>query len=170
MSDIYKTDESLYRFADTVGDGSGTKNIIADYSTPTPFMVKPPATQIYRLERMIIHIEDDAQVTAEKYGGLAALTNGLKIRVMNSDGVVLDLLNGLTIKSNGHFGKYCYDVNILDFAVGNKMVSSRWTFSKSGRPLDVSGYGGEFLEILAQDDFQGLIDNSFQVQGYIVTP
>ena len=42
--------------------------------------------------------------TATKFGGIAALTNGVKIEVLNaSAAVVLDLLDGRTIKNNAEF-------------------------------------------------------------------
>jgi hypothetical protein len=164
----------LYRFADTVGDGSGQTSIIgADYSSnPTPFMLKPPANEIWRLERMVIHIQDSRNPSVEEYGGGAALTNGMLFRVTKDDGatVVLDLTSGKPVKSNGHYGRHCYDVSFLTPGSGDNMVQGRWTFGKSGRPLDISGFDGERFEVMAQDDFSAsqYVDHSFNLQGFVV--
>ena len=101
----------IMQFLDTLGDGSGTKTISADYSsTPGVFKIRPARlsdaipSEVYRIQALRLVIEDTG-IAADKYGGLAALTNGLQLRVMNSAGVKQDLLGGLTIKRHSDWAR-----------------------------------------------------------------
>jgi hypothetical protein len=166
----WKAEDLLYRFLDTVGDGSGTKNAVGDYSagtgTPTSFKIVPPSGELYTLSRVIVQIRDSGLISAEGYGGLAALTNGVELRVRDGAGTVLDLVNGLPVKSNAGWGSFCYDVALTEFGAGDNFVQVRWTFSKSGKALELNGDEGEYLEAYLSDDLTGLVGHTFQVQGF----
>ncbi len=164
--------QHLFRYLDTVGDGSGSKNANgAGYSVGSPgiFKIQPPAGQVISLERMIVQIEDDGVPNAEKYGALAALTNGILVRIANDAGTIVELTDGLPIKSNSHWARLCYDVSFTGFASGNDFVDVRWTFAKSGRPVVLGDTGdNERLEVVCQDALDGLIGHTFKVQGFII--
>ena len=112
-----------------------------------------------------MHIEDTNGSDVEKYGNISALTNGIQIRVQDDTGTLLDLTDGLPIKSNAHWGRFCYDDDIKDWGSGNEFVQGRWTFSKAGAPIRLDGNTNRRLEILLDDSFTGLIDHTFNVQG-----
>lgn len=163
--------QHIFRYLDTVGDGSGSKSAIgAGYSVGSPgiFKIQPAAGQVISLERMIVQIEDAGAPDAEKYGALSALTNGIIVRIANDAGVVKELTDGLPIKSNSHWARLCYDVSFSGFATGNDFVDVRWTFAKSGRPIVLGDTGvNERLEVVCQDALDGLIAHTFMVQGFI---
>ena len=59
------------RFLDTNGNGSGTKNMNGDYSSVQEIAyIQPGASEIFRVTRMIVTIEDTSGMTAEEYGNL----------------------------------------------------------------------------------------------------
>lgn len=158
----------IYRILDTNGDGTGTKNAIGNYaSAATKFYIKPPVNQDYDLYRMIIHIADVGAFDAGKYGNNIELTNGIKVRISNASGVVLDLLDGLTVLTNVDWAGICYDARVSEFGLGDNYLHIRWTFAKSGQPLKINGENGEWLEVLLNDSFVDLVAHYFTAQGVI---
>jgi len=96
------TNDLLGRFLDTVGDGSGTKNmnVAAD-----EYFIKPGADLIYVIDKVSILIEDDAVLDPAGFGGRATLTTGCLLKVQEDNGGaphdIVDLTDGIAIKTNG---------------------------------------------------------------------
>jgi len=158
-------DLPLYRYLDTVGDGSGTKNANGNYSGgATKFLIAPPATDRYFvLHRVLITIEDAQGFDAGDYGAIAGgLTNGVLVNWIK-DGTTHDLTNGIPIKTNAGWGIQCYDISFQDFGAGNNFLLVRWTFARRGQPLGLAL--GDSLEFVLEDDLTGLVAHYFQVQG-----
>lgn len=159
---------SFYRFLDTVGDGSGTKNAVGDYSTPTDFKLTNPAAAngIMEVERLMVQIEDNAAVSAESYGGLSALSNGVILLVVDGDGdTVVNITDDQPIKSNGHWAQFCFDVTIDIFPGTNNFVEVRWTFAKAGAPVVLKP--GWSLIARMQDNLTGLVTHMLNAQGIV---
>ena len=165
----------LYRYLDTVGDGTGTKNAIGNYSASEEiFFIQPPANQIFRIVRMIILIGGKAsQVKTDHYGSLSALTNGVVVRVQNN-GTVIDLTDGIPIKTNSAWGGLCYDSEIYSSTSNTDTYNRvRWTFERAGYPIRLDGSLNQRLEVVLNDDFthaggtDALTSHYFMVQGYI---
>ena len=54
----------LFRYLDTVGDGSGEKNANGDYSIAEEiFFLQPPPGRVYRITRLIVSIMDTSTAT-----------------------------------------------------------------------------------------------------------
>lgn len=153
----------LSRYLDTNGDGTGTKNANGNYSvTPEQFYIDGPCT----LTRMIVMIEDTAGMQAEEYGNLGvALTNGVTITIDRSglDNNAVNLTDGLPIKTNAEWGRLCYDVDVKSWGAGDEVFLARWTFANA-EPIKLGD--GDRLEVTLNDDFTGLIEHYFKVQGY----
>ena len=160
--------EPLFRFLDTAGNGTGTKDAIGDYSSGQKFWIGPPAGKCYVLHRCIVQIRDTANPSADGYGNLAALTNGIEPSV-TINGTKTDLSDGLTVKTNATWGRVCFDVKLDAFGSGNDFISVRWTFSKSGQPFILYGDDSDRFDMLLQDNLTGLVGHTFQVQGYVAT-
>jgi hypothetical protein len=164
----FKPVDAIYRFLDTNGNGTGTKNATGDYSvTPDDFFYTAPAGGA-ELHRLIIHIEDTVGVQAEEYGNLgAALTNGYSLKVFDSNSVeVLDITDGVPIKTNAQLGRLGYDVDVRTWGAGNEIIQARITFSRAGYPLFLpEGYQ---FKITFNDNLSGLIEHYFMLQGYHV--
>lgn len=163
----------LFEFLDTVGDGSGTKNAVGDYSNQQ-FKIVPPAPTIYYIRRMIVNIVDTGNMNAGTYGVLSALSNGISINYV-SNGVTYDLTGEVTVKTNGDWGRYCYDVSISDLGAVTNYVTARWTFAKAlgglvegietPNALTLYGNNGDYFYANLNDDFAGITSHYFMVQG-----
>jgi len=159
----------LSRFLDTAGDGSGGKNATADFSAVTAiFSIQPSAGAVYRITRLLVSIGDGNGFNASGYGAGIALVTGIQVRVQNDSGTLVDLTDGVLVKSNSGWGEHCYDVGWNEFGVGaqNEIVNVRWTFAKSGQQLRLIGSNNERLEVVLKDDLTGLISHHFKVNGY----
>jgi len=156
----------LSRYLDTAGNGTGTKNAVGNYAGAVEeFYIEPGAGECFNLTRLIVTIEDAGGGTAQEYGNIgAALTNGIEVIVENEDGTtIMDLTDGVPVKSNGDWARLCYDVNWLDKGSGNDYITVRWTFAKSGS--DITLEEGQRLTVQLNDSLVGLITHYFLVQG-----
>ena len=157
-------------FIDYLKDESDGTTIQANgnYATvPAKFSIQCPtdSDDSYEINRVIIFIKDTQGIDADKYGNGITLANGIEVEHIASDGATVkdDLTGGLPIKSNGDWARLCYDVQLLEFGTGNEIVSVRWTLEKTGKPLILGP--GEYLRFTLSDDFSGLIEHTFNVQG-----
>lgn len=156
--------KAIYRLLDTNGDGTGTKNANGNYASAADEFYFKAAKDTF-IHRLIIHIVDTQGMDAVKYGNTAALTNGYVMKIQNrAQTDVLDLCDGLTIKTNGDIGRNCYDVDLKSWGTGNEFLQARWTFTAAGQPLFLRA-GYEF-SITFNDDLSGLIEHYFKLQGY----
>jgi hypothetical protein len=145
------------RYLDTVGDGSGTKNAVGDYSgaSAEQFYIQCPAAggSNLVLTRLIVGIEDTAGMKPELYGAAAALGNGIQVKIIDADGttVISDLTDGIAIKTNAQWGFLCYDVTHQGFGntPDDEMLLVRWTFARSGTPITLKP--GQSLRVYLND-------------------
>ena len=158
----------IYQFLAT---STGGTSVIGDYSTGKAFYIQPSSTQAFRIERMLIHIQDTGIFAAEEYGKLSALTNGIQVRVQStlagSTGTIHDITDGMPVKTNAQWGRHCYDVRVDTWGVGDEFLSARWTFSKGGYPIRLDGSKGERLEVYLTDSTTGLNGHDFYVNGFV---
>ena len=160
--------DMVYRYLETTGDGSGTVDAIGNYAaTATAFKVTPPANRVYALSRMIVQAIDTGAFDADKYGNNITLTNGILALVRDSNGgTLLDLCDSQPIKTNAGWAAVCYDSRSDDYGTGNNYLSVRWTFSKAGAWPLVDGSQGQDFAVVLNDDFTGLIKQTFMIQGF----
>lgn len=155
-------DQRIDQLLDSVGNGTGTTE---QATTADEYMFKPTVNVI--LERMLVGIEDDAKFAAEKYGGIAALSNGILITVKDSGDNVVHTFTPKAITKTWEWGLISgSDVTPSDYTTGNDRVLIRWTFSKAGRPLVIDGVKGDYLSVNVQDDLTALVSQIMQVQGF----
>lgn len=167
--------DPLFRKLDTNGNGTGTTNANGDYSSALEeFYISAPSAseRDLILQRIIITIEDTTGFSANEYGNLAAaLTNGVVIQHRQSDEtIVTDLTDGEPVKTNAGWGSKCYDVDLKTWGVGNEFLLVRWTFERSGSSIHLNGGSGDRLAVRLNDDFTGLVSQSFEVQGAYSSP
>lgn len=158
----------LFRFLDTVGDGTGTKDATGNYAAAdTPFLIRTTdPSERYIIHRVMSYIEDAGGApNLSLYGGLTALTDGIVCQVVYRDGTIYPLTDGLAIQSNSEWARICYDVTIDTFPAGNNYVHARWTFSRSGWPIALNPF--DRLEFVMRDNLSSYVQHSFLVQGYI---
>jgi hypothetical protein len=163
------SDTLLFRYLDTNGNGTGTKAALGDYeSAAEEFYIQPPVDTLYVIHRMIVHIEDGTQFAAGKYGAMDALTNGVSIKIKQLSPAIdlIDMCDGITIKTNAGWGAVCFDAEDSDYGTGATFLNVRWTYAKSGQPLVINE--NQKFVVGLNDDMSDLIAHTFMVQGYIV--
>ena len=159
------------QFLDTVGDGSGVKNAIGDYSGGvTIFKVQPGAGVIYKIHTMIIHIEDGSGFRAERYAALGtALTVGIIVRVQDNGGTIVALTDATApVKNNGNWAEYAGPgVDVKAWGAGEEQLVGLWEFAQChGVPIRLDGDANERLEVVLNDDFTDVVDHHFVARGF----
>lgn len=158
----------LDRYLDTNGDGTGTKNAVGDYSSATEiFYIQPPAGVVYRVARMLVFVQDVGTFDSGSYGNGITLASGIEIRVADDIETISDMTDGNPVKVNPHWARLCYDTAHSSYGSGNESLAARWTFTKAGPYIRLDGDNNERLEVVLNDNFSGLVDQAFLVQGYI---
>ena len=167
----------LSRNADTVGDGSGTKNAIGNYAgDPTPFMIRAQPGEHLIINRMIVGAEGNSFSNADLYGSGPELTVGISLYVTDDNGDILYYLTDedTPIKQNGGWAHYCYDYARFGtaFPQGNDLGAVRWTFARTGQPVEL--LPGWSINVLLEDDMRtvttGLVEHNFLMQGHFLVP
>ena len=152
-----------------VADGATTDMNVNGSGTAVEYDYASPAPKISFVERVHFLIQDNS-IEPALFGGLAALSNGLKIEHIDTDGttVLYDFTEDLTIKKNLHFGLYAgRDVPFYSSAPASipDAVLVRWTIGKIGSPLLLKG--DEIFRVTVQDDLRNLDEFLCMVQGHI---
>ncbi len=157
---------NFYRFADTVGDGSGTVNAIGTYAAAAEeFILSPPAGKVYEVARMLVTVEDAGSFDASKYGNGVVITKGIVI-TGQSKGTAIEITDpNELINTNAEWGSYCYDADVKTWGTGNELLLVRWTFSKAGSPIVLDSRAEDFIKITLNDDFDDLVSHHFHFQG-----
>jgi len=159
----------ISRYADTVGNGTGTTNFNGDYSgAEEQAILAAGGKEDYVISRLIVSVEDTSSMQAQEYGNLAAaLGTGIEVKHFASDGttVLNDLTDGVPIKTNAQWGALCYDADVKTWGAGNEMLLVRWTFAKAGQ-AGIHLDEGQSLRVLLNDDLRGLLSHRFMFQGF----
>jgi hypothetical protein len=105
----------------------------------TPVVFEVVATQRIYVQRVNFEIVDGS-ITPTKFAGLTALTNGVLVRIVDSDDNVLkDFLDGETIKQNSDWSLLAGSDVPITAAAGDDELPIRWTVSKgTGDALELS--------------------------------
>ena len=147
---------------DTNGDLTGNVNANVDGSV-TPVTFKYTATQNVTIRRMIIGLEDNTRFTAEGYGGIPKLTNGVTLTVDRADGREYRTFLQPPVKSLAQWAFYCYDITYTDWGSGNNFATACWTFKESG--TDIYLAAGDSIKVFINDDLTGLVAHNFVIEG-----
>jgi hypothetical protein len=160
----------LIRFLDTNGDGTGTKNATGNYSaSATSFFIQPPINSIYMLTQFFIQLSDAGGFVQNVYGSLAtALTNGLLIRAYRGSTLTLDLTDGIPVKNNDNFLHLSEQTFITNWSGGADSLTCTFDTHTFGVTFPLNGTYLDKLEVVCNDDFTGLVDQTFLVRGYII--
>ena len=156
----------IFRYLDTDGDGGGTKNANGDYSSAAEdFKIIPPSDEHWYLARMIVSIVDTGSHDSGKYGNNITLSNGITVALKNSSDVTInDITDGVPIMKNSDWGRLAgVDVNPMSWGSGDDQTIVRFTFEKSGEPLELKD--GNYLAVTLNDDLSGLVEHYFMVHG-----
>lgn len=164
MSEEFDGREAFDHFLDTNGNGTGTKNMA---TTADIYYLEAQAGEILIVERLIVTYQDAGGGTVSEYGNLnAALTTGIEVKVTDDNGttVLRDLTDGVPVTQNGHWARFCYDHQVINYGAGEDLWATRWTFANAGRPITL--YAGQRLEMQVNDDLTNLTNHYALAQGY----
>lgn len=144
-------------------DGASS-DMAVDGTTPVEFDYQVPAGERFDLERINIVITD-TNITNDKFGGITALTNGLTVEVIESDGTTLafDFTADKKIRTNTDFAFFAgSDTEIFGSGLVDAVLV-RWTISKAGAPLRLDRQ--QYLRVTVSDNLTGLTSMGIMVQG-----
>jgi len=166
IDDTGEVSELVSRHLSDDGTDTGNKNANGNYATPTRFYIQPAAGEIFRIQRMIIHVYDSGGGTIQEYGNIgSALANGVIVQTARNGVQTKDFTDGLPVKYNADWSRMCYDADFKNQGAGNDALTVRWTFSKSGAPIRLVGSLLDSLDVVLEDDLTGLLGHYFMVQG-----
>ena len=136
--------------------------------TPVIYCVCPPPGVTWDITRIIGSINDDVEMDATTFGGIASLDNGMVLRVV--DGYTKNIF---VVNNNGGFTERAYDTEYDDRRSPQSEYgfSYRRTFAgqeKNGVVIRLNGDTGDKLEIIIQDDLTALAKLAHVVQGHVV--
>jgi hypothetical protein len=132
----------LSRHLDTVGDGSGEKDAIGDYSGgAVEFRIEnynPDMDMV--LSAFDLYIQGAGRFLPDNYGGAPGLRNGIRIAINRASGYV-DLTNGEPMVHTCCLARLFHEVqyNLNDGSRGqapaSNWISATWKFNRHGTPL-----------------------------------
>jgi len=168
----------ISRHLDTVGDGSGLKDAVGDYSTtPTTFRIENYNSDMFMVLRTFdMYIQGAGDFLPGNYGGVPELTNGISISV-NRDSMVVDLTNGQPIIHTCCLSRLFHEVQYnlnSSWEPGDPLIEENW-ISATWRFLRRHGTGvvlhtGDSFEVRVSDDLTGLTAHRFMVYGLWASP
>ena len=155
---------AVLQFLSTVGDGTGTINGASDSSTVAVELKLLPATKTeVRISHLTAFVEDNAALKGDTFG-TAALTNGIRIRVLDANNVTIrDLTACLLVKRLGDFLALGASVT-TDTAGTNKYGAYRLQFDA---PVILNGNNIYRLAVSLHDDLSNLVLLTFLAEGTV---
>lgn len=147
------------QFATVAGDGTGSIEMISDFSLGAIYKVQPPANEVWDLHSSTLHVEDNAKLSIATYGNGITLVNGIDLRVANDTGS-RTLLGGQTIKELTHWQRYLNPADFRDFGNDGETYTIRADFLITGEPIRLVGADNARIEIVLNDNFTGLVSHT----------
>lgn len=161
----------LIRFADTVGDGSGSIDATGDYSvTPATLKIVPPSNMIFVCQRFSIIIADAKAMDSGGYGsnGANPLTNGCSFQLVRNGEVAIDFTNGENIKTNGEWAMYMDTIDLYDFGSGDVYFVGHFDEAALQWPRYLDGRAGDEFHFTVQDDLSHLTKHRVLWMGLMI--
>jgi hypothetical protein len=157
-------------FAHDVGDTvyKATRNMapaIGSLATPQEYFVQPPVGEVWYITRLLFSMTHATAGDLGKFGGIAALTNGILLRAKNN-GQYGTFTNW---KSNSDIKSDMFDVE-FDARSGGAGVfgtSGRGSFYRTGAVVRLDGSTSDRIELYNQDDLSGLVSFTMKMQGHV---
>ena len=153
----------------TGSDSSGTWTVALQAMT---YRAGPTGDEVWGLIKVRLHLEDGTTAfDADDFGALAALTNGISLRVGETDGTVLKYLLGedangaeqATIKDNAHFSDHAQSAILSEFTGGDQSINVIFEYGD-----DLILEAGQEFQLYVNDDLSGLDDFNLKVQGVVL--
>jgi hypothetical protein len=159
-----------YTTAADVDEVISNMAVAGTLASPQSFQIHAPTGTIWQMTRIMFTMVHVAAADDSKFGGIAALTNGVSLRATTSAGRTVTFANW---KINRDMKLDMYDVTYSDKAGGgNNGTNGRWTFTKSEVVAELNGDASPLqkLEVLVQDNLTTLVSFTMRGQGRVFSP
>lgn len=151
---IVEAQDHIYDFLKNAG--SPDMRVAGSLGTPINFDFTPATGKAVIVERCV-SVLLDAGMAALEFANLAALTNGVRIIVLDTDGTTeVKDYTPEPIKNNSHWSYLAGVDGKIENATGVDALPVRWTLSRSGGALLLKN--GQTLRVIIQDDLSAGID------------
>ena len=135
----------------------------ATLAAPVVYRYLPHNGQVEHIERLLFSMVHNTSADDSKFGGEAALTNGIVLRAF-IDGEYGTFTNW---KVNSDIKLDMFDVEYTDKAGGGDFgTNGRGSFNRIGVVIKLDPVAGDFLEFLVQDP-QLVISLKIKMQGHV---
>jgi hypothetical protein len=155
-----------YDFSVSAAVSCGDWNMAVNGSvTPVVFYLRPPAGANWDLYTFNVSITDDVVMDSGKFGGIAALTNGLFSRIVN--GVIKNLP---VIVNNLGFAEIGFTIRYDDKAPAGiyGFLASKNYSQINGVSIRLEGSGADEFQVIIQDDLTDLTHMAITANGHVV--
>ena len=158
---------SVFPIATTVVQQTTPDLNVNGASTRQTFTIGSTLTAELDIVRLLFQMTTTATPAFDEFGDLTALSRGVQFRSVNGT-----IANHWNIKSNAEMANLMYDLTVYESAqpFANNGLAGRLTYggsSKHGVTLRIGG--GEYLEIIIQDDLSTLLSFRIIACGHQVT-
>ena len=138
---------------------------VGTLTSPVVYELAPPPGITWQLTRLLITVTDNLVMDDGKFGGIAALTNGVVGVAKTTAGRIANIT---VWKTNGDMMADMYDVEYNDRApAGGYGLRGRWTLTSAGIISEINGDEGEYIRVLIQDDHTGNASFRIKAQGRV---
>ncbi len=146
---------------------AGDPDMAVDGGTPVTYEFEVPTGKVFHLQRINVHMQDGS-IRADGFGGLAALTNGLLIQAIDTNGttVLKDFTDGEPVKRHNELALLAgLDVDPDTSGVGGAedAVLVRWTIAKARKPMRLTA--GQIVRVTVRDNISDVTQLRMMVQG-----
>jgi hypothetical protein len=148
----------------TLGRRVTTEMAVSGTTEPQIYSLRAGVVPV-DVTRFLMTITDNASMDDGKFGGLAKLTNGLILRIVNSYQKTI-----FCFKTNGEIKQFCYDGAYTDATLGpggSESFAARITFAgqdKHGVVLRIKD--DDVIQWVVQDDLSDLVSMKISAQGH----
>lgn len=178
MSESFQHQQHVTAYLKQVGipTNPDLSTILGTLAAPITYEYRVPIDPVpkrFELKRVLVVVHG-TQIDPSKFGGLAALTNGVKLQLVNRTNEVQtvfpeDVAGFNSIKRNGDWGRLAGNDSPLFSLSGNKaIVPVRWSLWKGAGALWIPP--GWAFQALVQDDLTSMtLPFTINVQGKLIS-
>ena len=147
-----------------LADGATTDMSVDGSVTAVEYEYTCPDNQVTFIEDITVLIVDGA-ISPTKFGGITALTNGLKIEAIDSDTttVLHDYTEDVTIKKNADWALLAGSDRETTAAAGDDVEEVQWSLTSESGPLLLTE--GQIFRVTVQDNLSAITEMEMMVQG-----
>ena len=131
-------------------------NSVGTLGVPVEYWVQAMTGERLAIGKVCIQIVDDGTFTAQGYGALPSLTNGIQIFNTRS-GFKIDVTGPLVVKGVADWARFSSNYQLATFGSGANYFSMEWDLANQGNPYGLILEEGDRLGFRVRDDLSGLI-------------